>query len=236
MKAFLITSSIETKRTKNIELLEKQIDNVYVIEAVYPSIQKVPYLNKLLISSQDFIQRALSHGELGCIMSHRKVWTEIKNDETSEQAFLILESDAIINNADLLKSNIDEFHTQYDIVFWGAFDGRAKLLRSQQKPLGNGYTYGAPLLNSLYCTYGYSINKKAALYLLNNTKKASFPVDYWKYRLTNSGLKIGAIVPELISTEGKQNSYVQNQVEFSIKQYLFDRTIDLKNQILCYFK
>lgn len=236
MKVFLITSNIETKRAKNIELLRHSFDDIHIIEAVYPDIHKVPFLQKLLITSKPKINRALSNAELGCIMSHRKAWAQIKNDTTNESSFLILESDAIINNAVLLKSNISKLHTKFDVIFWGAFDGRAKLLKSQKKPLDNSFSYGEPLLNSLYCTYGYSINKIAANYLLNNTKKALFPVDYWKYRLKNSGLRVGAIVPELISTEGKQNSYVQNPVKFSINQYLFDRIIDFKNNILCYFK
>ncbi len=236
MKVFLITSNIETKRAKNIALLKHSFEHLHIIEAVYPSIQKVPFLSKLLNASQEQINRPLSFGELGCIMSHRKVWTEIKNDDTNESEYLILESDAIINNETLLKTNIQALHFDFDIVFWGAFDGRTKLIRSHKKVLDKGYAYGVPILNSLYCTYGYSINKKAAIYLLNNTKKTTFPVDYWKYRLRNSGLKVGAIVPELISTEGSQDSYVQNPVKFSIKQYLFDQLIDLKNSILCYIK
>lgn len=236
MKTLLITSKIEIKRAANIANLKLAFENITIIDAVYPSVTKVPFLAKLKAAAIPRIKRPLSDGELGCILSHRKAWTKILHESSSEASFLILESDAIINEASIIKMKIEALHETFDIVFWGAFDGRAKLFNSKRSVLIGKYKFGTPLLNALYCTYGYSINKKAARYLLSNTKKPLYPVDYWKYRLANSGLEIGAVVPELIRTEGRANSYVQDPTNFSIFEFLFDKLIDAKNTLLCYFR
>jgi len=236
MKVFLISSEREVKRAANILKLKAIFCNIQNIEAIYPAFQKIPFKDKLITKANKSIHRDLKLGELGCILSHRKAWLQIKNDSNPDTAYLILESDAIVNDLGILNENFEQINQKFDIVFWGAFDGRTKLLKSKKYKLDGKYYFGQPLLNSLYCTYGYSLNKEAANYLLDNTKSLDLPVDYWKCRLKNSKLRIGAIVPELISTEGLQNSYIHTNKSKSVTRLFFDTVIDIKNSILSFFR
>ena len=124
---------------------------------------------------------------------------------------------------------------QYDLFFWGAFDNRMKLLQSTKNQLSDQYQIGTPLVNSLYCTYGYSINKNAALFLLESTNKFNYPVDYWKLRLKDSPLRVGGIVPNIITTVTSFKSTISHSNQ-NIFVLLFDTMINFKNSIIAFFK
>jgi GR25 family glycosyltransferase involved in LPS biosynthesis len=110
-----------------------------------------------------------------------------------------------------------------------------KLLRSTKVKLIDQYQIGSPLINSLYCTYGYSINKTAAKFLLENTKKFNFPVDYWKLRLTNTSLRVGGILPNLITTVPTFQSTISHTNQ-NLSAILFDSIIDFKNNVISFLK
>jgi hypothetical protein len=130
----------------------------------------------------------------------------------------------------------------YDLFFWGAFEGRVKLFRSSRKNIqtyeatNSSYAYGTPLINSLYCAYGYSLNKKAAAYLLSITNKFQYPVDFWKKNLAQSNLNVGAITPELISIHTGVLSNIQVTKGNHIKKWLLYFLVEIKNRIIVFFK
>ena len=73
MKAFLICADHEQNR--NLEAIEASYPfAVQRVEAIYPSRQKVPFVDRLISVSKERTGKALMPGELGCLMSHRKVW------------------------------------------------------------------------------------------------------------------------------------------------------------------
>jgi hypothetical protein len=110
-----------------------------------------------------------------------------------------------------------------------------KLLRSSKVYVKEQYEIGTPLINSLYCTYGYSINKNAAKYLLANTKRFSFPVDYWKLRLMNASLRVGGILPNVITTVPSFQSTISHSKP-NIFDIIFDSIIDFKNNVISFLK
>ena len=89
--------------------------------------------------------------------------------------------------------------------------------------------------DSLYCTYGYSINKNAALFLLESTNKFNYPVDYWKLRLKDSPLRVGGILPNIITTVTSFKSTISHSNQ-NIFVLLFDTMINFKNSIISFFK
>jgi GR25 family glycosyltransferase involved in LPS biosynthesis len=101
--------------------------------------------------------------------------------------------------------------------------------------LSDQYQVGTPLVHSLYCTYGYSVNKTAAKFLLESTKKFNYPVDYWKLRLKDSPLRVGGILPNIITTVSSFKSTISHPNQ-NIFVLLFDTTINLKNSIISFFK
>ena len=233
MLTFLISSPLEQDRLVNINTLQRQLKNIIHITAIYPSRIHVPFLNQMLELAKQRTNRTLRSAELGLLLSHRKAWRELINSDY--ESALILESDSMINNDVLLNNYYETVHKQFDLFFWGAFDGRMKIFKKGRLNINNDIVVGNPVINSVYCTYGYSLNKKTASFLLNQTVKVNYPVDFWKKRLLNANLNIGGIIPEIISTNPQFKSTVQLNKFNIFENKIVIQVIDFKNTILAYF-
>ena len=154
MLTYLVSSKDELERIKHIEALRTLFPDVVSIEAIYPSKTPIPFYSQIKSISKARTGSALSDGALGCLLSHRIIWRRFLNQKDQDFC-LILESDSQIDNLTIIKSHQKSIKAQYDLFFWGAFDNRMKLLRSTINQLADSYQIGTPLINSLYCTYGY---------------------------------------------------------------------------------
>ena len=257
MKTYLLTATFETDRQQNITQLCAQLPRIELVEAIYPSKQKIPFINHIIEMSAQRTGKALLLGEIGCLLSHRKIWQKILIEDANEAThFLILESDSLLKNPayfNMQNSNAalyqpvipsvsdtsNKLNTKiiqsHDLFFWGAWDGHMQLFQSTKQPLIDGFQYGEPFIKTIYCTYGYSLNKKAALMLLNKTKRIAYPVDQFKRYLQQSDLKIGGVVPELISTCGIK-SHIREKKRFKLFNHLFLLLLTVKNKLICFFK
>ena len=190
-RAFVLFAEHETERQSHVEALRAMLPALEVVEPVFSSRINVPFLEAMVEKSRSRTGKALLPTEIGVILSHRKIWSKIAQEKTNEH-FLVLESDSRILKPELLKSVTAE---KYDLFFWGAWNGYASLKRSTVK---NGV--GEPLIKSVYGAYGYSLNSKAATYLLKKTAQVAYPVDMYKRFVDPAEISLGAIVPEVIST------------------------------------
>jgi len=229
---YLISSQDEKERLNHIKDLEGKLAGLVHVEAIYPNKTPIPLLQAIRNISKSRTGNALTNGQLGCLLSHRKTWRNFL-DQNSAEYCLIIESDSYVVDIDQLNYYYTQHARSFDLFYFGAFDGRMKLFKSKTKQIDN-YQIGEPYINSLYCTYGYMINKKTAIYLLAATSKFDYPVDYWKRRLKNANLKIGGIVPNLITTNTTFTSTIAAK-RSSFIQKLFDRVIDLKNNLITTF-
>ncbi len=232
MLVYMVSSMLEEERKNHITDVAELFPLLQQIEAVYPNRIKIPFYSAIKSITKSRTGIAISDGALGCLLSHRRVWSTFLHQDQFDNC-LILESDSDIVNLKSLNDLYSYATEKYDLFFWGAFDGRMKLFKSTIKQLNN-YTFGEPYKNSLYCTYGYSINKKAAAYLLKKTTQFNYPVDYWKYRLNRKEINIGGILPNLIITKTVFTStiYIQSKTVFN---KLFDMIIDFKNYVITFF-
>jgi len=257
LKTYLLSAPFETDRQQNVALLCSQLPEIELVDAIYPSKQKIPFINDIITVSAQRTGKALLLGEIGCLLSHRKIWQKILLADAAEKAhFLILESDSVLNmpayfntqNAALAlsqKLNLTSSITSkqlnpqiieaHDLFFWGAWDGYMQLFQSTKQPLLQGFQYGEPFIKTIYCTYGYSLNKKAASMLLHKTKHIAYPVDQFKRYLQQTDLKIGGVVPELISTCGSK-SHIREKKSFKLFNHLFLLLLTIKNKLICFFK
>lgn len=259
MISFIISAASETARAANIKQLCKQLPDAIMVEAVYPSITKVPFLQKLINLSKKRTGKALLPAEIGCLLSHRKVWQKIIQMRPDESEHcLILESDSTIKDIELLNkifsinnlssssttgilsnNNTDKYSDNalpiVDLFFFGAWLGHMKLFRSTKQKVNDRFFIGEPFIKTVYCTYGYSVNKKAAAYLLLQTKKIAYPVDQFKQFIQPGAIRIGGVVPELISA-GSMGSYINQIDAHAWQQKLFVHLLDIKNNIICFFK
>lgn len=233
---YIVGSARETDRLENIQRLKTQLPLLEMEDAIYPSYTKVPFKNRLLELSYVRTGYKLKEGELGCLLSHRSVWRKIVNSNAEANTlFLVVESDSCIQDLTVLQKNYSSVSYSYDLFFWGAWEGHMKLFRSTRAALGSGYDIGTPFIKTVYCTYGYSLNKKAATHLLQQTNKVSHPVDQFKYFLSDKRIRIGGVMPELISTNGQENSYIRSSRN-KFKEFVFLVLLDIRNSIYCFFK
>lgn len=235
--AFVLFSIKEENRKGQVDLLRKTLPSLNLVEAVFPKYEKVPFLEKLIALSKQRTGRALMPAEVGVLLGHRKIWRSIVNSNLDQkQHVLILESDSKIVEPDLLRYNFDSFTKKFDLFFWGSWDGHTRLKRSSIIYDINGQTIGEPLIKSVYCTYGYSLNKKAAKYLLKATAKISYPVDMYKKYIPTGTLQLGAARPEIIAAWYNTPSSIQKQnwIE-KIKRFCIVQIFDFRNRIQAYF-
>ncbi|MFL0298763.1 glycosyltransferase family 25 protein [Aquirufa novilacunae] len=201
-RAFVLFAEHETERKAHVEAMRSALPALEVVKPVFPSRVHVPFVEALIEKSYERTGKGLLSTEIGVILSHRKVWTQIAR-ESSKEHFLVLESDSRILKPELLKPETAE---KYDLFFWGAWNGYASLKRSSKE---NGV--GEPLIKSVYGAYGYSLNAKAAKYLLKKTARIAYPVDMYKCFVDPKEISIGAIVPEVISTWRTSDSMIRQE-------------------------
>ena len=239
---YVLFSKHEQGREEHINLLKRQLGEINCVEAIFPKFQKVPFMEQLVAVSKSRTGKALNHGEIGCLLGHRKIWRLIaKKSATPNQHFLVLESDSKIIN---IHDFINAFNTimnarnsqNYDLFFWGAWNGNTRIKKSTTSTILNKFTIGAPLIKSVYGTYGYSITPNGAKILLKQTAKISCPVDFFKYHLNNTHINIGAIRPAMIDTwkTTPSNIVVENNW-VNIKRWIIIRIFDFRNMIIAYF-
>jgi GR25 family glycosyltransferase involved in LPS biosynthesis len=235
--AFILYSLKEENRKLQVDALKKTIPTLQLVEAIFPKYEKVAFLQKLISVSKKRTGRALMPAEIGVLLGHRKIWRKIiQSTIDQEQHVLILESDSKIAKPDLLEYGFNSFTKNYDIFFWGAWDGHTRLKKSSIIYNQDGQAIGEPLIKSVYCTYGYSLNKRAAAYLLKATGRINFPVDMYKKHIHQGDLKLGAARPEIISAWYNTPSSIQKQNWMEkIKRFCIVQIFDFRNSIQAYF-
>jgi GR25 family glycosyltransferase involved in LPS biosynthesis len=237
INCIIISSKNELQRTDNINQLKLNFETTIDIEAIYPIYIHVPFLKKLVHRSKLRTNKPLMASEIGVLLSHRKVWRYIiENESDKDKHFLILESDSYINDSTSLKYMFNQIENKFDLFFWGAWEGNVSIFRSTQKLLQGHYKVGEPFIKSVYCTYGYSLNILAAKILLKRTQKIAYPVDLFKKFINRLDLRIGAVIPEIISNNKNFDSTVR-ETSFikKMKHIMTIKIFSLRNNLITYF-
>ena len=242
IKTYILHSAFEKDRIASVNALREQFKFFTISEAIYPTNTHIPFLKSIIEKSKERTGKALMATEVACLLGHRRILRQIVKAATNnEEHFLILESDSKILNFELLKNHFEPISKQYDLFFWGAWEGNAKIKRSKTVILqggDNNYKVGEPLLNTIYCAYGYSINKPTAQYLLKQTSKVSTPYDIFKQFIDPERIKIGTITHEIITTTDKdaKGSYIRktNFIRY-LKRAILMVILNFRNNIRAYF-
>ena len=171
IKTYILHSVFEKDRIARVDTLREQFKYFTIVESIYPSNTNIPFLKTIIEKSKERTGKSLMATEVACLLGHRKILRQIvKEAKNNKEHFLILESDSKILDLSILETYFESISKQYDLFFWGAWEGNSKIKRSTSSIIqGNQntkYRIGEPLLNTIYCAYGYSINKSTAEYLL----------------------------------------------------------------------
>jgi GR25 family glycosyltransferase involved in LPS biosynthesis len=242
IKAYILYSAFEKDRMVRVEALRDKFKYFTISESIYPSNTHIPFLKAIIEKSKERTGQALMPTEVACLLGHRRILRQIVKAATNnEEHFLVLESDSKILDFTLLKTYFEPISKQYDLFFWGAWEGNAKIMRSKSIIIQadhNKYRIGEPLLNTIYCAYGYSMNKPTAEYLLKKTSKISTPYDIFKQFIDPERIKIGTITHEIITTTDKDNkgSYIRktNFIRY-LKRAILMIILNFRNNIRAYF-
>lgn len=234
LRGYVIHASHEQHRQQNVEELLRQVPNLRIAPAIYPSRDKVPFVQAILSKARNRRGRPFMQGELGVLLSNRRIWMEIQHHPHSEDHFLILESDSHLNDAALLLQEFDHLTKDYDLFFWGAWLGHMVLQKSTRQPLTDKYMTGIPFLRSVSGAYGYSLNKKAAMHLLEKTGKLLYPVDEFKRYIDPAYLRIGGVTPELIS-QGPGESMIDAGNKAGRINKAWIKLLTIRNKIIAHF-
>ena len=239
INTYILYSPLEKDRTARVEGMRKQFKQFTISESIYPSNTHIPFLKAIIEKSKERTGKALMATEVACLLGHRRILRQIVKAATNnEEHFLVLESDSKILDFNLLKNQFETISKQYDLFFWGAWEGNAKLKRSKAQVLDGKHTIGEPLLHTIYCAYGYSINKTTAQYLLKKTAIISTPFDIFKQFIEPQKIKIGTIKKEVITTSdiGNQGSYIRRtKTKDNFKRAFYLLILNIKNSIQAYF-
>jgi GR25 family glycosyltransferase involved in LPS biosynthesis len=239
INTYILYSPLEKDRTSRVEAMRQQFKQFTISESIYPSNTHIPFLKAIIEKSKERTGKALMATEVACLLGHRRILRQIVKAATNnEEHFLVLESDSKILDFNLLQTQFEPISKQFDIFFWGAWEGNAKIKRYKAQVLDGKYTIGEPLLHTIYCAYGYSINKTTARYLLKKTAIISTPFDIFKQFLEPQKIKIGTIKKEVITTSdiGNQGSYIRKtKTKDNFKRAFYLLILNVKNSIQAYF-
>jgi hypothetical protein len=242
IKTYILHSAFEKDRIARVNALRENFKYFSISESIYPTNTHIPFLKAIIEKSKERTGKALMATEVACLLGHRRILKQILKAATNnEEHFLVLESDSKILDFSLLEAYFEPISKQYDLFFWGAWEGNAKIKRSKSVMLQSGhnkYKVGEPLLNTIYCAYGYSINKPTAEYLLKKTCKISTPYDIFKQFIDPEKIKLGTITHEIITTTDKDNkgSYIRktNFLRY-LKRASLMIILNFRNNIKAYF-
>lgn len=234
--AYIIYGQNEDARKAHVEQLQQALPNAVLVEPIFPSRQKVPFIKDLIGNAFKRSGYQLMPSEIGVFMSHRSIWKKIVHESRQDQHYLVLESDSKINAIHLIEQTMPIVEKSYDLFFWGAWNNHVSIKRSTAISINKKYRIGSPLIRSIYGAYGYSLNLNAAKHLLAQSSKINYPVDLYKHYVDQDEIKIGAMKPELISTWQTTDSTIRKERSIDmLKRIIIIKIFSFRNQILAYF-
>lgn len=206
MKIYIVNleKDVERKASIKAQLDDLNLDYEF-ISAVYGKNLTQEEISHL---SPDFEKTSLTLPELGCALSHVKVYKQIikNNDDIA----LILEDDVKLNKnikkyLNLLKINNNK--NKPEVIILGKVN---EYIDSFKKNLDDTYSL-VNVIDSVGA-YGYCLNKKAAERLLIFLQPIWIVSDEWKLIREKNIAKIKAVVPPLVTfTEHSNNSTISNE-------------------------
>ena len=186
--------------------------------------------------TKKYMGRVLSYGEIGCSLSHRKIYKKIINENISQA--LILEDD-IEFNEDLIfiLKKISLFPKNWEVILLGhhthfsrIVDTRYNLWSKKINIYKNYFVLRPSELG--YGTYGYVVNTVGAKKLLNQTERIMKPIDHYTgddsinnlYIINPSIIKINDYMSEnMHSMEDRKeitNKLLNKNLKYYIKSFL----------------
>ncbi len=186
IKIYIINLKKDTERKKHIQHLcaihNLDIEFVDAVEGKILTREKIleSYSESLALTT---IGRKLTLGEIGCALSHQKIYQKMLNQNINEA--IILEDDIEFQEKFLqIINNRKKFSKETELILLGYWHPKIKnkkhLLSYREKvPITNNYYLGRFIKNP-YGTFGYYITLTGVQKLLNIlNEKLTMPIDHY---------------------------------------------------------
>ncbi|MDE9545148.1 glycosyltransferase family 25 protein [Xenorhabdus bovienii] len=203
MKIFIVNLKKHTQRKEKMQNQANKLGlHIEFIEAVYG-----PEINdeKLKRIAYDYPNCKLTKGEIGCSLSHLKIYKKIIDDNI--EYALILEDDAVLseNITEYIKNIKNSDNIRKPNVY----------LLSEVISYIKNYNLHSNIYKSYHAcgAHGYIINKKAAKKLLSKLQPIKYEADmWWIFRFRNY-INVYCIIPHLIDTSDfdKKDSILEEE-------------------------
>lgn len=187
--------------------------NPVVIDAVNGKLLKEDEIKRFYNDkgAMDYLGRSLLAGEIGCTLSHIKIYSEMVNNDVPTA--LILEDDAVLCKDFLIALSLClEFSKSWDLILMGhyyRFEGNKEIesITSfwQQQKLSEKFKLKR-LAGPGLGTHGYLITNQGARKLLKELNPFYRPID--RYTTDNKILNIYALLPTVIKPDLSFNSLI----------------------------
>ena len=224
-KVYIINLKKDKNRKKNIlnELKKQNLKNYKFISAVNGNKLKKKEINSLISKEKNFINPIntnMSKSEIGCSLSHIKIYKEIVKSDIDYA--LILEDDAFFLNKftkNLKKFISINFKYKKQIILL------SELREFYKIPIDKEKDYEIVDVTNAYFTHSYFINNEAARSLLHFNFPVKTVADNFIIFKIYCGIKIRCLNPCLLSQDKKK---FESSIKFTsnLKQvFLFKRFI-----------
>tara|TARA_E500000331_G_scaffold338077_1_gene366912 strand:+ start:446 stop:1189 length:744 start_codon:yes stop_codon:yes gene_type:complete len=224
-KVYIINLQKDKNRKKNIlnELKKQNLKNYKFISAVNGNKLKKKEINSLISKEKNFINPIntnMSKSEIGCSLSHIKIYKEIVKSDIDYA--LILEDDAFFLNKftkNLKKFISINFKYKKQIILL------SELREFYKIPIDKEKDYEIVDVTNAYFTHSYFINNEAARSLLHFNFPVKTVADNFIIFKIYCGIKITGLNPYLLSQDKKK---FESSIKFTskLKQvFLFKRFI-----------
>lgn len=224
-KIYIVNLKKDKKRKKNIlnELKKQNLKNYKFISAVNGNKLKKKEINSLISKEKNFINPIntnMSKSEIGCSLSHIKIYKEIVKSDIDYA--LILEDDAFFLNKftkNLKKFISINFKYKKQIILL------SELREFYKIPIDKEKDYEIVDVTNAYFTHSYFINNEAARSLLHFNFPVKTVADNFIIFKIYCGIKITGLNPYLLSQDKKK---FESSIKFTsnLKQvFLFKRFI-----------
>lgn len=224
------------KKDYMLELGNNNSLNFSFIDATYGKDLSEDELHKVYAKEKalNYSKRGLALGEIGCALSHKKIYQKIINEKI--EVALVLEDDISFDmNLSVILKSLAKLPNDWEVLLLGhhTYSSRHKDTISSKwwkKKFIDKFFISRPAEMGLG-TYGYLINLNGAKKLLNELNTIYKPIDHYTgndkevnvYMITPSPIKVYDEMSELfhsMSDRKESQSNLTNQNNNLIKKYL----------------
>jgi len=212
MKMYVISLK-QPKRIENIETQEKKLGkNITVIDAVKGDILDIDELiDKGLISEKSYKKSNIEYKkrEIGCYMSHLKIYNLIKNSNSDNYSIIFeddfnLESDNFLETVNDSINNLNKKEIDFDLLFLGNHNSN-----HGEKIVDNIYHVNSN--EQLLGTHCYVVNNANIDKIISHTKLIDTAIDIKLDTLSKSNkLTILVLYPTIANQAGSNYSSIRD--------------------------